>query len=450
MVRNITDCFDSIDNEFGIDTNTTPDPSTSAIVPVNEVIEVPAYECTNARESFEAAYANEHYQISYDEVASLVNTTLVDHMYSPTQDGTLTSIAEGLLGIFGTKVKEFEVKPHWSAKQTAQRRAFHEKKEAVRTEFVNKWQDRLGYVGGWCEVTDSFVREANSKVADNPLLASVQYSASYDLIENAPKRFGNKSNRKVLSASKGLPVVNNLGQLVLAILVRACKNLTSLEKVDLIADLDSLKKNPQIKKTTDNLGVIIEDFVFSLGDATIGRINSINDGKVVLGRSQKAIKVVMFDRNFVVDGVDAVFVWMLNSMRLSSQGLAQAINLSSNFFEEVVNYGQKPGPLDIAWHVNQNMLKQAKISTANVTHFPYSNLSNNKLETNTLDFVLSKGIHAICDKQNKSWITINSGAEALFVGRDEDGYLINLNDMGKATKLFNRPAANRYSFAEIL
>ena len=87
---------------------------------------------------------------------------------------------------------------------------------------------------------------------------------------------------------------------------------------------------------------------------------------------------------------------------------------------------------------------------ANVNHFPYSNLSNNKLETNTLEFVLSKGIHAICDKQNKSWITINSGAEALFVGRDEDGYLINLNDMGKATKLFNRPAANRYSFAEIL
>lgn len=421
------------------------DNSTSDIVLVNEVIDVP----DNASDSFETAFHSEFYNTSYEEVRTLVSTQLVDHLFVSEDEGT--SIAEGLMKIFGGKVKEPEIKDEWSDKKKARRIARHEAKLKTREDFLNKWRGKLGFLGGYVEISKDFANECNASIAENPLLEKVQFCAGYELEPNSKTKFGRKDNKKTIEPSRMLPIANNLGELILAVMIRATKAFTAEEKVDLVVDLDSLLRNPVMTKTSSGTGVMVEDYVFELSDATISRIvEKAEDGTLTLGRQRKAIKVIMFSHHFVVSGDVLVFVWILNSMRLSSKGLSQAINMSSNCFEETVNYGAKPGSEDIKFHVIKNMMKQATISCPNLNYFPYSNLSNCKLAVDTLDYVLQRGVHAMCDKQNKSWITINSGAEALFVGRDEEGYIINLNDMSKMTKLFNRPASCVYAWAELL
>lgn len=444
--------FDSIDNEFGIVEEAPSSIDNEFGLNDTEVVEeeaIRSYDSRNARVNFERAFANEHYKVSYDEVAPLVTTSLVSHMIHYEATDNRNSIAGCLLDIFGETIKDFVAKEHWSAKKIARVKARHEEKLAKREVFMAKWEALLGYIGGHVEVTQDFVNEANSKVAENPFFANVEFCANYELVDGLPKHFGSKNNRKVLLPSDGLPPVNNLGELILAIMIHACRELTAEQKVELVVDLDGLTRNPKIELTGSGTGVIIEDFMFDLGDATITRI--VKDGpNISKGRCQKTIKAVMISRFFVIDGCDAVFMWMLNAMRMTSKTLAQAVNMSSNFFKQEINYGMKYSPLDIGFHVYENMLKQAKIECANSVYFPYSNLSNAKLGTDTLSFVLSRGVPATCDKQNKSWIVMNSGVQALFLGFDEEGYIINLNDSSKATKLFNRPASCVYQMAEIL
>lgn len=449
--------FASIDDEFGIVDETVE-------TVVNEiddefglteevVVEVPevTYPKENlvAKANFETAFASPYYQINYDEVKSLVTTNLINHLFHRKHAEGNTSVAEALLELFGGQSKPFEPKEGWSEKKTARRRAKHEEKEQARTSFIDNWKDVLGYVGGWCEISRDF--NLSTQIIENPLLTSLQYCAGYELEPGTRIKFGRKDNRRILQGSRGLPVVDNLGELILALMVKATENLTSEEKVNLLCEIDSLSKFPTMNKTKTGTGVIIEEFMFDLGDASVTRITSVDpEGNMTFGRKQTAIKLVMFNNDFAVDGVTAIFIWMLNSMRMNAKALAQAVNMSSNFFVMEINYGMKARPDNMSWHVYHNMVKKAKISCANTTYFPYSNLSNAKLPVEALKWVVDRGIHCMCDKQNKSWLTINSGAEALFVGRSEDGFIINLNDMQKPTKLFNRGAANVYMCAEIL
>ena len=427
----------------------------TAIQIVDEVIETSAYEVVIAADNFEEAFQNPNFNTSYNEVQNLMSTNLVDHLFYPEKNENNTSVAEGLLSIFGGKSKPCVIKENWSEKKKAKRLERHAEIEKIRANFVEKWESKLNYIGGWVQITEEMADAADKALADNPLLASMEYCAGYELEPSSKIQFGSKQNRKIIQAGKGLPNTSNLGELILCILVKATEKLSSKEKIDLVIELDKLKAtgiyNTSMSQTEDGLSVVIEDYLFNLGDATITRIEKVpGSDSYTHGRVRKAIKVIVFNSNFVVSGDVAIFVWILNSMRLSTKGMSQAINMSSNFFEETVNYGATPGSEDIAYHVNKNMLKEAEISLHDSVHFPYSNLSNKKLAVSTLQYVLDRGVHAICDKQNKSWITINSGAESLFVGRDDEGHLINLNDMSKPTKLFNRPAACRYSFAELL
>lgn len=419
----------------------------NAIIPVDEVIEVPCHEMSVAADNFEAAFKSPHFNVSYEEVRPLVNTNLVNHNFTNEGEDTI-SVAEGLLKIFGGKDKELELKDHWSEKKKAKRIKRHEENIELRANFVSKWRSRLGFIGGYIQLSEEFANECNTLVAENPLLSAFKYCAGYELVQGSKTKFGRKDNRKIIENGRGLPTVLNLGELVLAIMVRATQGLTSEEKIDLVCELDALDtlNSHEMTKTSDGLGVIIENYMFNLGDATITRVEE--DGSK--GRVRKAIKVVMYSDNFCVAGDTAIFVWILNSMRLSAKGMAQAINMSSNCFEEVINYGAVPGSEDMKYHVMKNMLKEASITCPNMSFFPYSNLSNKKLSVTTLNYCLSRGVHAMCDKQNKSWVAIGAGAEAMFVGRDSEGYLINLNDMGKMTKLFNRPAANVYQWAELI
>ena len=426
---------DDIDNEFGL---TEPEP-----LPV-----ISSGENLVAAANFEAAFASEYYKISYDEVKPLVTTNLINHLHHNQESEDNTSVAEALLKIFSKELKPFEAKEGWSEKKIAKRRAKHEEKQKAQTDFISRWKDLLGYVKGYCEISENF--NLCSQIIDNPLLASVQYCAGYDLEPGTRTKFGRKDNRRILQASRSLPVVDNFGELVLALMVKATERLTSEQKVDLLCELDSLSNFQTLVKTKNGTGILVENFMFDLGDASVTRVTSSETGVMSYGRKQTAIKLVMFNDDFAVDGVTAIFVWMLNSMRMNSKALAQAVNMSSNFFVMEINYGMKARPDNMSWHVYHNMVKKAKIDCANMSFFPYSNLSNSKLPVNALKWVLDRGVHAMCDKQNKSWVAINSGAEAMFVGRSEEGYLINLNDMGKPTKLFNRPAANVYMCAEIL
>lgn len=157
--------------------------------------------------------------------------------------------------------------------------------------------------------------------------------------------------------------------------------------------------------------------------------------------------------SFLIDGHEftgahGVFLLALTCYGKSDKAVNTIVNNAVNLFKRNENYGAATDKADLAYNVYHNLQLPVKISKSHSSKFPFFTIASAKLNDEKLSEVLASGGMAIVDKYNMKWLAKGVAAEAVLVGRSGDT-IINLNDANKPTKVYNRPASNKYLFAAV-
>ena len=191
----------------------------------------------------------------------------------------------------------------------------------------------------------------------------------------------------------------------------------------------------KFKVTADS--VIFHDVEF---DFAAGRVHT---------RTQiKEVNPVVEVDGAKISGAHAVFMLALTCYGKSDRAVNTIVNNAVSLFKRDENYGAKTVDTDLAYNIYHNLQLAVKFGKGASSKFPFFSISSGKLNEQKLAEVLAEGGMAVVDKYNMKWLASGIAAEAVLLGRDGDS-VINLNDANKPTKFYNRPASNKYSFAEV-
>ena len=196
------------------------------------------------------------------------------------------------------------------------------------------------------------------------------------------------------------------------------------------------KNDPAVKATAHSAVIGDATFNFALGTVTTGTNHQVANPVIEINGAE-------------FDGSHAVFLLALTAVSNTS-AVKWLVNHAVSLFERDENYGAKLSDIDLANGVARNY-QLATDFASNTAHgkFPFYAMSAGKQDDHKLSEVLAKGQMAVVDKYNMKWMSKGIGAEAVLVGRNGDT-ILNLNDANKTSKVYNRPASIKYTFADVL
>lgn len=381
------------------------------------------------------------FDAKYSEVSPLINFGIADKFINFEGEGQ--SFAEMLANIMYT-TQEFQ-KPLRNETEEdvksinetiANKNARSEKN---RINFLKEFNGKLGYI-----VKHTLHFNNVSDYAKSSYKLKKHFESLFTMAE-APIA-SEDVKYKGLAFDESAPYVNiakmNASSIWIAMLAKATFNLSIEERVQLLGLLfhDKAQVN----------GTIISRDKISI-DLELATVTTSS-------RTLKANKASCFGMTgkedfIILDGCHSIFLFALQALGGTVKQLETSINLAVKLFKPEHNYGQKPNANDIAHFVQSNLVYTNTVKSTSF-EFPSVEIIGGKQNPKFLGYILSRGVIATSDKTNTKFITINAGAEATGVGysRTEDGSLdkfFTANDTNKATKLFNRPAANNYTCAQL-
>ena len=228
-------------------------------------------------------------------------------------------------------------------------------------------------------------------------------------------------------------------------------NLTAPEKADFVKSLTRDAKNNYAECENPNAVA----FKPSGGSGSIVTVD-FNAGTVTLaGRDLEVNPTV--DLGFgEVAGVQGLFLFALTLINKSLPAVNTLINNCPSLFKNEENYGASYAETDLAHKVVNNFNLPVKLAKAgrNPEKFPFFGMSKASWNLGKIAECIGRGELMLVDKYNMKWGATGTAAESVLLGcaRDEQNRIVeiyNLNDANKEAKVYNRPAANKYLFAQL-